>query len=167
MKKIGLLCLALVLALGAVGVGHALWSETLYIEGTVETGELALEWSQGDPYDDETPEKDVSSAECEIVGDTIYIYIYNAYPCITYHIPIDIHNVGTIPAHLCGLVITGGNLPPGATVTFPNWYCIQLHPRDSALGEITVHLDNDAEENETYWFSAVLTGVQWNESCPD
>ena len=40
MKKTGLLSLALVLALGAIGVGYAAWTDTIYIEGTVETGSL-------------------------------------------------------------------------------------------------------------------------------
>jgi hypothetical protein len=42
MKKIGLLCLALVLALGALGVGYAAWTDTIFIEGTVNTGTLDL-----------------------------------------------------------------------------------------------------------------------------
>ena len=40
MKKIGLLCLALVLALGALGVGYAAWTDTVTISGTVNTGTL-------------------------------------------------------------------------------------------------------------------------------
>ena len=43
MRKIGLLSLALVLALGAIGVGYAAWTQTLYIEGTVETGTLCAQ----------------------------------------------------------------------------------------------------------------------------
>lgn len=42
MKKIGILCLALVLALGSLGIGFAHWSDQLYIEGTVETGEVLV-----------------------------------------------------------------------------------------------------------------------------
>jgi hypothetical protein len=42
MKKIGLLCLALVLALGALGVGYAHWIDTIYIEGTVNTGSVDI-----------------------------------------------------------------------------------------------------------------------------
>lgn len=42
MKKIGLICLAVVLAVGALGIGFAHWSQTLFIEGTVETGELIV-----------------------------------------------------------------------------------------------------------------------------
>ena len=37
MKKIGLLCLALVLALGALGVGYASWTDTITISGTNST----------------------------------------------------------------------------------------------------------------------------------
>lgn len=42
MRKIGLLCLALVLALGTLGVGYAAWSDTIYIEGTVNTGSVDI-----------------------------------------------------------------------------------------------------------------------------
>lgn len=43
MKKIALLCLALVLALGALGVGYASWTDTIFVEGTVCTGSVELE----------------------------------------------------------------------------------------------------------------------------
>ena len=42
MKKIGLLSLALVLALGALGVGYAHWTDTINIEGTVCTGSVDI-----------------------------------------------------------------------------------------------------------------------------
>jgi predicted ribosomally synthesized peptide with SipW-like signal peptide len=42
MKKIGLLCLALVLALGALGVGYAAWTDQITINGTVNTGSLDI-----------------------------------------------------------------------------------------------------------------------------
>lgn len=46
MKKIGLICLALVIALGTVGVGLAQWNETLDISGVATTGELDVQFSQ-------------------------------------------------------------------------------------------------------------------------
>jgi len=45
MKKIGLLALAVVLALGALGVGYAMWADTVTIDGTVETGDVEVEFS--------------------------------------------------------------------------------------------------------------------------
>jgi len=47
MKKFGLLCLALVLALGALGVGYASWTDTIFISGTVNTGEACLSIEPG------------------------------------------------------------------------------------------------------------------------
>jgi hypothetical protein len=41
-KKIGLLCLALVLALGALGVGYASWTDTIFVDGTVQTGSVCI-----------------------------------------------------------------------------------------------------------------------------
>ena len=46
MKKIGLLVMALVLSMGMLGVGYAMWSETLIITGTVTTGEVDVDFSQ-------------------------------------------------------------------------------------------------------------------------
>jgi hypothetical protein len=163
MKKIGLLALALVLALGTLGVGYALWFEDLVIEGTVMTGTLDVDWSQGVPYDTEPDGKDVSYGVCFIEGNTLSITIYDAYPCIEYHFPIDIHGVGSVPAHLCPLVIISSDLPSGASVTFPDWSDVQLHQGDEEVGEIVVHLDNTADENTTYSFTAVLRAHQYNE----
>ena len=44
MKKFGILCLALVMALGALGVGYAAWTDTVFITGTVSTGEACVEF---------------------------------------------------------------------------------------------------------------------------
>ena len=54
MKKIGLLMLALVFALGALGVGYAHWSDQLYIEGEIETGEVLVGfvWNETDDDND-------------------------------------------------------------------------------------------------------------------
>ncbi len=53
MKKkalpVGTMFLVLVIALAFLGVGYAFWSETLTISGTVETGEVDVEFSTYDP----------------------------------------------------------------------------------------------------------------------
>jgi hypothetical protein len=42
LKKIGILSLALVLALGSLGIGYAHWSDALYVGGTATTGEVLV-----------------------------------------------------------------------------------------------------------------------------
>jgi hypothetical protein len=41
-KRIGLLVIALVLTLGAVGISYAAWTDTIVIDGTVDTGEVCV-----------------------------------------------------------------------------------------------------------------------------
>jgi predicted ribosomally synthesized peptide with SipW-like signal peptide len=43
MRKVGLIALALVLALGSLGVGYAMWSDTVTINGSVTTGNVDLD----------------------------------------------------------------------------------------------------------------------------
>jgi len=47
MKKMVILCLTLVLALGSLGIGYAAWTDTVYIDGTVETGKVCLSIDPG------------------------------------------------------------------------------------------------------------------------
>jgi len=43
MKKIALICLALVVALGGLGIGYAMWSDTVTVVTTVQTGTVNVE----------------------------------------------------------------------------------------------------------------------------
>jgi hypothetical protein len=163
MKKLTLIAMALVVAVGAMGVGYALWSDSLYLEGTVYTGDIGLEWSQGVPYDTEIPEKDVSYGVCEIQGDLLIITIYNAYPSIEYHFPLDIHGTGTVPVHT-QMTWVGGNANP-AWLAIPDLSGLQVHQSDVYNFELVVHLDNTAIENSVYTFAVQLDYWQYNEDA--
>jgi len=169
MKKIGLLALALVLALGTMGVGYAMWFEDLYINGIVNTGNLDANWSIMDYGDDEdvAAGKNYSSIFAEIQGDTLLVTVTNAYPCINYFVNFDVDNAGTIPFHVCQLDCTGTIGFPG-TLEITQPVPIQVHPGEHALGTISIHLDNayDPQELTPYTFSCALRVVQYNEACP-
>lgn len=64
MKKTGLIALAVVLALGAMGVGLAFWNETLTITGTVATGQLDVEFSDQKSNDDGSVDNALDPSEC-------------------------------------------------------------------------------------------------------
>lgn len=42
MKKIGILILALLIAMGALGAGYAMWSDSIFVKGTVTTGSVDI-----------------------------------------------------------------------------------------------------------------------------
>jgi predicted ribosomally synthesized peptide with SipW-like signal peptide len=52
MKKIVLISLIMVLALGGLGVGYAAWTDEVTVEGTVTTGEVCLEFVLCDLLDE-------------------------------------------------------------------------------------------------------------------
>ena len=168
MKKIALLCLALVLALGTLGVAGALWSDWLYIDGYVETGNIGAEWSLYGCYDDEAADKDVSSIEASIVGNYLYVSIYNAYPSVTYTVEFDIHCTGSVPIHFDTPWIFGDLGPEHLTFTdmqgVPiDWATVQLHECQWIDGMLTVHLDNSFDQNSFYYFYVDLEYGQYNE----
>ena len=132
MKKIGLLCLALVLALGTLGVGYAMWSDEVTIEGTVDTASLTIGFqelilaegaeAEGKDVGSITGYLDVQKGLHYVKETGLYMPIYdkaivtlnNTYPCYWGHITFTVANGGTIPA-----VITGMNLTdPTGELTF-------------------------------------------------
>jgi len=123
MKRIGLLCLAIVLALGTLGVGYAAWTDTVYITGTVNTGNVDWEivpGSQSQKSDDPDwncfwdlevgtrapdPEgKNVATTTVVIESvahpHLMTVTLDNAYPYYYDHIAFVVHGLGSIPLRI-------------------------------------------------------------------
>jgi hypothetical protein len=137
MKKIGLLCLALVLALGTLGIGYAAWIDTITIHGQVTTGELCWEFvscnlldhyapvNYGGDYPTATPDytcypgfkdqlyweldKNVAWGTQNISADgkTLAVTLNNAYPCYFNSMSFYVNNCGTVPLKVDHIVING------------------------------------------------------------
>jgi len=120
--KITALFIISVMALAGTSVGYALWSENLYINGTINTGELCAEFSYvtvSDPYsaageridyvcDDGfdnirpvVPPKDVGwmTGDISADGHTMTIAYNNVYPGYYGNVNFHLKNCGTIPWH--------------------------------------------------------------------
>lgn len=143
MKKIGFLALALVLALGALGVGYAMWSDTVLISGTVNTGNLILgvvdmgtddpNTGSGDPQCGDgynTENKDVAYFE-SINGAPIpdcsgYYYditetFNHVYPWYGPSVTVYVANCGTVPLKILSMDVTyfsGTDLTPWMSFTW-------------------------------------------------
>jgi len=99
MKKIGFIVLAVVLALGLVGVGYAAWSQTLNVGVVAKTGSLSAVF--GGSTTSGTPDNGVSTWSTTGQGTTtLNISIANAYPGENFVIPFTVNNTGTIPANV-------------------------------------------------------------------
>ena len=122
MKKIGLLCLAVVLALGTVGMGFAYWSEPLEIgQNPVSTGNVDVRFygasSDDGPgrYDIKEyqygsairwDDKDVGETTIQVVDPHLArLTLSNVYPGYQSRIELGMQNYGSIPAEIESVTI--------------------------------------------------------------
>jgi hypothetical protein len=105
-------------------------------------------------YWDNEIEKDVANVTAKIKGcdgDTIKVYITNAYPCYTAYINYTIKNTGCKPVHFDSLTIINDN-PEALEITTTNHTCTWLSPCEKISGLTTVHILQQAKQSWTYTF---------------
>lgn len=125
-KKILFGPMLLVIALLVAGYAYADWTQTIFIEGDVETGIFCFEFVAASYFDHESltpenydmtcdpytmdnvglivPNKDVayttgilSDEDVDGCLDTLTVTVHNAFPCYYNEISVKVHNCGTIP----------------------------------------------------------------------
>jgi hypothetical protein len=179
-KKIAATFALLVIALGIAGFAYAHWTDTVYIEGTVTTGCVGLEWS----FDYELYQnKPVATLLYEIDGNNLYITLDNVYPCLQVEMWIDVHNTGDIPMKLHGMASgTGGDdITSWIEVLKEEFYGIdgngdgvlgsleQLDSGDYVVYHVLIHfMQNNAagelmpqDAHMTFWYT--FEWWNWNE----
>lgn len=174
MKKIGLIIMVVVLALGALGAGYAAWSQTLTINGAVAMGNLAAQFDQ-DSLTAIYSDDDAAAAPDDGTGAITYdtqdangndeatITITNAYPGYAGTAVLTVINTGTIPIDVAIVEDTdtgdifsevGGitSLAVGATTDFT--ISIAIPTDDTTWG-------NDSMDG-TFTATYVITATQYN-----
>lgn len=131
-SKLSAIMIGLIIGLSISGIAYAHWQETLYIDGTVYSGEL--DWEYWDYYNenninptfthddhgiDPDWDKDVASntgtfSDSDFDGDpdTMTLTINNAYPQYHDHISFWVHCNGNIPLKIwkADILDAGGNI---------------------------------------------------------
>ena len=181
----------MVVGLAALSVGYALWSKTLTIDGTVNTGNVALAWSPVEFMGDSEPtaKDEASSISCVINGDSLCVTLTGAYPSIWYACSFDVTSTGSVPVHFENIVwdnpagidvvlsagkVTQGDLPIAPAQATPvaidfnaAGEQVQLHKDQSQDLTLWVHFSNDDDlDQDTLGaasFTGTLVGGQWNE----
>jgi hypothetical protein len=180
--KTGIICLALVLALGSLGIGFSQWSETLTMDPPINTGYLELKLTDTFYTDNEPPGPDVGTVECiqtgggpELDFTELEVRLNNVYPGYEAQINLCIKNTGTIPirVELCCFTI---NMGPD----YPGWAHLDIHdicsfggfpftlaPGESSCdGYIVVSIGEGEGCPESFYFDGLFTitivGTQFN-----
>lgn len=185
-KKLTAIFATMLIALCLAGVSYAMWDKTLYIDGTVNTGDVNAIWTSAFNFDppgslDPNPDgsrkdKDVGWTEVDGVGtQTLTIIVHNGYPSYFNDIEIEWEYTGSIPAYFVSITI----IPDGFTLASvygandgPIWidvvngFPLQVHPGDTHAHSFKIHVEQSAQELATYTFTVELYMVQWNEYQP-
>jgi predicted ribosomally synthesized peptide with SipW-like signal peptide len=189
---VGTMFLVLVIALAVLGVGYAFWSETLTISGTVQTGEVDVEFSTYDPVecvDTQTglcqpePAGKETAAECTVEWsqnnteagddgfDQLLVTVTGMYPSYHCKVSFDVTSTGSVPVHVKWPEPTG-DIPEWVATDFESCYpdSIQLHKDESTDPcTIDIHFTNEQappEGSGPYTFGWTILAHQWNEEPP-
>ncbi|MDH4367183.1 MAG: hypothetical protein OEV57_03485 [Dehalococcoidia bacterium] len=95
-SRLGMLSVALLLALCVTGVGYAAWTDTAVIDGTMEMGHIEVELSEGVSSENVT---------ASIVYHTIHLGINAGCGGDYQYLGFDIHNIGTLPVRIQDITI--------------------------------------------------------------
>jgi hypothetical protein len=189
-----LVAAVLLIALATLGVGYGLWSKTLTIKGTVNTGEIDARWVEvncaefypwpegGNPG--EVEGKDVGYTEAWIDPDNnqiLHIIVTNAYPSYAVDCQVHFWIDGTIPVilrgtkivaisdNLTGCVLTGNQVKilscDQMTIEFWDGIGTQIDPPDGGANSLRLHVEQLADQDTEYRFDVGVCFAQWNESA--
>ncbi|NIM92148.1 MAG: hypothetical protein GTO18_00325 [Anaerolineales bacterium] len=161
-QSVAIFLIALIVGVASLGLAERFWSQTLSIEGTVNTEELNVEFTDAYTNDDIggiDPGYDKDVANCEALvdgnGETVSLTITNGYPSYTCQFWVEITNVG-----LGSLVFTRPEIiaPDELTVTEPDpQSCGILNPSEAEVETFTVHVEQEAEHWANYTFTIQKT----------
>jgi hypothetical protein len=144
---LGLLAGALLIALASIGIVNGLWSKNLVVSGTVETGDLNVDWTDlsssrdvggvdsctsfgspdgpdpGTAPDCPAVRKDVGNLDCFVDaedGQILHFIIHNGYPSYEADCQYHFANTGSIPFVVIGAVVDTTNSDPAITGCAPD-----------------------------------------------
>lgn len=155
-QYIGIICLAMVISLSAVGVGFGAWQEGMQVRGVVATGNIDPVFSRC-VVAGESCSPGRAMVNLEGNGKSLGIQVDDAYPGYYVHVRYWVKNEGTVPVSYKTETV---NYDPGVTVTLtnPTGVIDRGEEREGDL-EITV---GSVEELTRYDFTVDLFFKQWN-----
>lgn len=168
MKRSMLLAVIALVGLTVTGVAYAAWTQSITVEGNVQTGTFDIKWV--DPQTDRTTEPTFGTAyvaaikKCTLSNNdhTLEYEVENAFPGWSSKITVTIKNAGSTPAALSFVPDEDSTLEVQMS---PNVQGEQLGTGGEIPVEITVKVPYDLEEegteNNTYFFTLTVNGAQW------
>ncbi len=162
--KMGVLSVALIIALGVTGVSYGLWSETVSISGIIETGiiDTELDWI-GSEVVPPTGGTGIGGYADDM---TLHVTVTNAKPNVDYYSYFNIDNFtgfGTLPVNIASYDIVGSYDGVVAEIT-GIVVGEQIDPGETIYGsELHIYLTDDTNQDVNLEFTVTVSVVLWNQ----
>jgi hypothetical protein len=147
--------MALLVTLFVSGIGYALWTDEIIIDGTAHLGYVGVELDPGACSD--------PRITCSVITPHTLVITCTDAPADTYYCAFTITNTGTIPVKIQDIVISG--VPDGVEVSLSGVAegtqieQAGVYP-DSIDGLVTIAVQTGCEGASS--FSVGFSFVQWN-----
>lgn len=169
--KMVIVSVALLVGLGLTSMGYGIWSDTLTISGTLETGTQSTELTCSGNYT--VPAG--GSISCSVTDNVLTVTVTNAQLDVNYYCDFNIQNTGDIPVKIQSIVVS--SLPPVEeveveiqNVAVGNQIEQNGVTGDTVYGKVHVSLLPEPPDNPskgtTFTFTVTFSVVQWNQYVP-
>ena len=150
--RVGILSIALLLSLCVMGVGYSAWTDTISVDGTVETASWGVVLSG--PF--ETSSQNITLSV--VAPDTLYVEVIAAQANTEYTGSFKVNNAGTVPIKIDSI----GFVPPSGTTASVSGVNVgdSLEPGETKLAGVST---STSTEGKKYDFTVTFTFVLWNE----
>jgi hypothetical protein len=162
--KLGILALVVLLLALGTGVVYGMWTQTINVDVSSNTGTLTWTVTGGVPYSSPSGGSVSDSITSTSVSNTVNVTITNPNSNDTYYVPITISNTGTVPLIIQSVTFAGA---PNGVLPFelqlPKGY--QLDP--GAVQSVTITIGGiPSTVTKTFTFTMTVVPVQWNLYVP-
>jgi len=171
LNKIGVLALALLIALGAMGVAYAAWIDEVYIEGTISTGDINTSLTcstpccsvTGNPAGADTSITCGSGTETTL-NITVVKAQFSTDPETHYYCSFDVSNAaGSFPIKIKTLSITDPYT--GVTRAIEDLAVGDvIDPTKKATGKVHIQLTTAEQAGKDLGYTLTVTVKRWNEA---
>jgi len=161
LNRIGVLAMALLLALGAMGTAYGAWSDEIYIQSTITTGDIDAGLACSTCWEEpDTPGTDIDCTKTASM--TLVIDIDDALEGVDYYCNFIVSNTGSLPIKIKNLNIT--DISPGVAEAIEDLIeGTVIDPLSSATGKVHIHLTSDKQVGQDLAFTLSVSVERWNE----
>jgi len=159
---IGVIIMTLMMALAALGVGYAWWTEQLTANGSIQTGSIDVKMENVTVIEDDALQVGECSFSLTGDGKEMNVSLTNAYPGYSCKPIFKLNNHGTVPAKVTSVKLLGASEAVNVQTSGALADKTMLNPGVATPAEFNILVSKNAKQGSKYQFSILINVAQGN-----